>query len=55
MSGKDEEQIRLLKLIAAPEIRRRRLGKLLLGCVVIWFVFMLLVGAGLFLSGRFHK
>lgn len=33
MSEKDE-QIRLLKLIAAPEIRREKERRLMLGCIV---------------------
>jgi len=34
MSGKDEEQVRLLKLIAAPEIRRQKERRLWIGCLV---------------------
>jgi hypothetical protein len=34
MSDKDDEQIRLLRLIAAPEIRRQKERRLMLGCVV---------------------
>jgi hypothetical protein len=38
MSGKDEEQIRLLKLIAAPEIRRQKERRLWIGCLVFTFL-----------------
>ena len=34
MANQDDEQLRLLRLIAAPEIRRRKERRLMLGCLV---------------------